>query len=184
MPTPPKKKILEQNKEIQKGPGALYITNAEFSFDEDLMSEILKQMTISFFYYFKEELKRNLKSYLTYRNFMGEADNYINSNKEIVLTTQSEINDARIRYAKAIFAEFSANLDSVIEYNEDENLIELSPFIADLEYGTFYRPALGIVSKAYKQFMANLQKDIDKMSLDTGRSEQEIMKEIEEEGSK
>ena len=150
----------ESNSPTGDDSGGLAISGIELTFNEDALESIMKNMTIMFFYYFKEVLKQDLPSYLTYSNFLGEADNYITLNRLTI--PHGEEKKARIQYAKAIFKEFMANIDSVIEYDETDNTgIILSPYVADLEFGSFYRPALGVITKAFTAFLNGVQQMVD-----------------------
>lgn len=98
----------------------------------------------------KQKIDKEILVLLSYPNFYGEAEEYMARN------SIPYSKDTRILYAKAILKEFSENILKLIEYNTENNEIWISPYIYDLEFGTYYRPAVGFISKVILKYIEEI----------------------------
>ena len=120
--------------------------------NEKLMANIIKQISKDVFKIISEKIKNEIPDLLTYANFLGEAETYMSSNG-IPYSPKT-----RQQYAIAIRNDFMLLLDKMIIYNEEDGTISISPYIYDLENGSFYRPGIGFVSNCIKKWISEIGK--------------------------
>ena len=119
--------------------------NSNFIFDEDVIDNFKKEILNRI----SEELKRNVLEVvipsLGPKNFEGEAITYLQQ-------TGLPITKESIKqYSNIMLKSFIDNIDDMIIYDEEKNMLIISPFIEAFEYGDFYRPVLKTITHALEE---------------------------------
>lgn len=113
-------------------------------------NKLNRQVAKSAFIKIHKKVMADIPSLLTYANFLGEAETYMVSNG---IPYSPKIRD---EYAKAIRSDFMKLLEVSVIYNEDTGTIEMSPYIYALEFGDYYRPAMGFISNCIKEWLTDM----------------------------
>lgn len=108
-------------------------------------------MTEQFAESLKERAVREIPTLLTFANFFGEAEVYMDQHSIPYSKTIRE------SYARAIYDDFIKNLDTLIVYNPEDSCIYVSPYIYALEFGDFYRPAVQFLTKTLQEWLNSLE---------------------------
>ena len=114
-------------------------------FNEDAMKEFKKHLLKSFAYTLKTRVLSDVLPSLGPKNFEGEAINYLR--KKNIPLTEKVIKE----FSTTILQEFRKNIDDMVVYDEETNMLTISPFIAAFEYGDMYRPILKTLSRAIEE---------------------------------
>ena len=120
--------------------------------DPKKLSELSKQLTKELFPKLMEKIKKEVPEILTPNNFFGAAEEYMFENK---IQFSKEV---RNKYAKAIYDDVIKVLDDVLEYNTEDGMLYLSPYILDLEFGSFYTPGIHFLSKCIEDYFEDFRK--------------------------
>jgi len=124
------------------------INKEEFdSFKKDLTKSLMASL--------KDQVIYMVIPSLSPGNFRGEAINYMKDN-EIPLTEKgipavkgvSEEVLGIKQYSEIMYKTFVDNVDKMIVYDEENDIILISPFIDALEFGDFYRPILKTITRS------------------------------------
>ena len=130
----------------------------EISFDEFdpvVVAKVEKIVAKELFPVILEKVKKDIPNLLEPANFYGEAEQYMFENG--ILFTK----EVRNKYASAIYNDFIKVVDKLVDYNEEDGTILISPYILALEYGDYYRPALNFISKLIEEHFKKLNKNTD-----------------------
>lgn len=139
-------KVIASRKEA-KPEDAFWCELSVEEFTEDELKEMGKQLTITLFPIIKERVKSDIPALLSPANFYGEAEEYMFQNK--IRFSKKR----RSEYAAAIHQDFITNLDKTIVLDEQDGMIEISPYILSLQYGDFYRPAIQFLSNIIQKYL-------------------------------
>jgi hypothetical protein len=120
--------------------------------DPKKLSELSKQLTKELFPKLMEKIKKEVPEILTSNNFFGAAEEYMFENK---IQFSKEI---RNKYAKAIYDDFIRVLDDVLVYNTEDGMLYISPYVLDLEFGSFYTPGIHFLSKCIEDYFDDFSK--------------------------
>jgi len=102
------------------------------------------------------KVKEDMATLLEPANFYGESEEYMKL-KNIPFSLEG-----REEYAQCIYKEFLATLDDSILYDATEKMIYISPYIFDLEFGSFYRPSLQYITKMIGDAIQELSMSVEK----------------------
>ena len=121
------------------------VTKVDLVKDSDQMTKFHLQLETSMittlFTTMIAKVKQDMSQILEPANFYGESEEYMKL-KQIPFSLEG-----REEYAQCIYKEFLASLEDSIIYDETKKMIYISPYIFDLEYGSFYRPSLQYITK-------------------------------------
>jgi hypothetical protein len=129
--------------------------DAKFELGEDAMAEISVSLTKVLVEAIKDQVLNQVIPSLGPSNFRGEAITYMKQNEIPITETgipgvkgvSEDILGVK-QYSQLMFKSFISNVDALIVYDEQENVILISPFIEALEFGDFYRPVLKTITRS------------------------------------
>lgn len=112
------------------------------SFKADLLKTLMLEL--------KDQVTQAVIPSLGPKNFEGEAIEYLRLSA--LPLTDLEIE----KHSKAIFLEFTKNVDDLIVYDKDTNTLIVSPFIEACEFGDYYRPLLKLITKSIESAFSEI----------------------------
>lgn len=89
----------------------------------------------------KDRIVNQILATLSPKNFMGEALDYLNDHS----LEQTEV--MKLQYATLMLEDFKKNINSLIYVDANHKII-INQSIADFEYGTYFKPAIKILTKS------------------------------------
>lgn len=138
--------------------------SSDIVFDSDALEQFKKELSKALVISIRDQVIGDVIPSLGPKNFLPEALEYMKQNEiplsENGLPALKGVRDKAIpginQIAQDIFKSFVANVDDLVVYDEDTNLIVISPFIMALEYGDLYRPLLQTITRSVENAYRNM----------------------------
>lgn len=122
---------------------------------QNVVSDISSATGRYLFSQLSKKIQEDIPSILQAENFLGEAEEYMRINN-IPFTPE-----ARQEYAECIYASFLTSLQNdAIVYKEQTNELFINPYIMELEFGSYYRPALQYISLIIQSTINQLNDEV------------------------
>lgn len=137
--------------------------NTKFELGEEALAGLQVSLTKVLVEALKDQILSNVIPSLGPQNFRGEAITYMKQNgiplTELGIPGVKGVSEDVLgvkQYSQLMYKSFITNVDSLITYDESENVIMISPFIDALEFGDFYRPVLKTITRSIEAAFAEL----------------------------
>ncbi len=129
--------------------------NCDIEIDKEGFDNLKKDLTKALMASLKDQVIYMVIPSLSPGNFRGEAINYMKENKipitekgiPAVKGVSEEVLGIK-QYSELMYKAFKDNVDNLIMYDEENDIILISPFIDALEFGDYYRPLLKTITRA------------------------------------
>jgi hypothetical protein len=138
----------------------LFGSNSEIKINKEAMNSFQKDLQKQYALSIKQHVLQDAIPSLGPKNFEGEAIEFLRQNM-LPITEKGLPEIKGIRPAipgvkelsLTMLTTFVKNIDDMIVYDEEANLIVISPFIMSLEYGDFYRPILKTLTRSIEDLL-------------------------------